>query len=190
MQIHSREPGKEVWKRFLLWRAPSVIKDKNIISADSKNNENGQHMKNTNIAEIEDNPVNHVGAKEGCKYAEQCPTGDPQRMSLKKHKNENERKATKNKQEIRYDLFRSGFKKQRPQIIIKVQVSNSWFVKLSKLLWESSTGVFLRKIKLLIWGVWNTSETFKWEPERKERSCVWRLGNWRSNNSVLAEMKV
>ena len=57
MGVHMRKPTDQTWIDLVLWSTPSVTEDKYIISSNAKNDENGQHMKNTDVSEIEDNPV-------------------------------------------------------------------------------------------------------------------------------------
>ena len=57
MGVHVRKPTDQIWIDFVLWRAPSVTEHKYIISSNAKNDENGQHMKNSDVSEIEDNSV-------------------------------------------------------------------------------------------------------------------------------------
>lgn len=84
----------------MLRGSPRVDEDEHVVRPDAKNDEDGQHVKNAEVAVLADEAVDEIGDEEAAEDAEDAEARDEERSCHQQHEEEYEAERTSGQQHV------------------------------------------------------------------------------------------
>ena len=103
---------------------PRVEEDERVVGADGEDDEDGEHVEGAEVAVVEGDAVEEVGAAEGRDDAQHREARDPQRAGLHEHKDEDEAEAADGQLQVGHHLCVDLVEEERQTVVEELHLSD------------------------------------------------------------------